>query len=168
MQNAKDWFYEVLRGRLAALNPGRTIGLRGVTRPGLVVDENETQSTAALADCFHLNWTESSVSEEGAMPLVTQVCEINYATAGSSWNGGLDRGRALAAMDGELLGALQLAPRNGTKNNYSAMATGGAVAPMGTRFWWGAVMFAPAKVVSDRLTRTATVQVLSYQEAGEL
>ena len=34
MQNAKDTFYMTLRDRLAAVNPARTMVLRGVTRPG--------------------------------------------------------------------------------------------------------------------------------------
>ncbi len=168
MQSAKDSFYEVLRGRLATLNPERTVDVRGITRPGLVVDENETQSIQALPDCFHLCWTESSVSEEGAMPLVSQTCEIRYATAGTSWNGGLDRGRNLAAMDGELLGALRGGPRNAAKSNYAATANGGVAVPMSTRIWWSEVTFAPAKGTADRLTRTATVEVMSFQEAGEL
>ena len=36
MQNAKDTFYEVLRKRLAALNPERTMVVRGVVRPGVL------------------------------------------------------------------------------------------------------------------------------------
>ena len=167
MQNAKDSFYEVLRDRLATVNPERTVVVRGLSRPGLVVDENEALSTAALPDCFHLRWTDALLLEQGAMPLVAQTCEISYATAGASWNGGLDRGRSLAAMDGELLTALQLRPRNGPKSNYSGLATGGGATPMNTRIWWGDVSFTPSKVVSDRLIRTATVQLMSYQEAGE-
>ena len=54
MQNAKDTFYELLRERLAVLNPERTIVVRGVSRPGVLVDENELQASAALPDCFHL------------------------------------------------------------------------------------------------------------------
>ena len=34
MQNAKDTFYVTLRDRLAAVNPARTMVVRGVTRPG--------------------------------------------------------------------------------------------------------------------------------------
>ena len=45
MQNAKDTFYELLRGRLAALNPDRTVVVRGVVRPGVLVEENELVST---------------------------------------------------------------------------------------------------------------------------
>ena len=41
MQNAKDTFYLMLQSRLTALNPSRTIVVRGVLRPGILVDENE-------------------------------------------------------------------------------------------------------------------------------
>ena len=44
MQNAKDTFYVTLRDRLAAVNPARTMVLRGVTRPGVLVEENELAS----------------------------------------------------------------------------------------------------------------------------
>jgi hypothetical protein len=168
VQNAKDTFYEMLRGRLAALNPERTVVLRGVTRPGVVVDENEFSASAPLADCFHLRWTTETVETQGCMPLVEMGCEVSYATAGTLMNSGLDRGRSLAAMDGELLAAVRQQPQNTTKSSYSALASNGAVEPMGTRVWWSDVVFAPVKVERDRLTRTATVQVMSYEEAGEL
>ncbi len=168
MQNAKDTFYELLRGRLAELNPERTIVVRGVTRPGVLVDENELQASAALPDCFHLQWVAETVDAQGAMPLVTLGCEVTYASAGTALNGGLDRGRALGAMDGELLTAVQQCPQNTTKNNYSTLANGDSVAAMLTRVWWGDVAFGPVKVNRDRMTRTATVAVMSYEEAGEL
>lgn len=168
MQNAKDTFYEVLRGRLAALNPERTVVVRGVTRPGVMVDANELQASAALPDCFHLQWTAEAVETKGAMPLVTMTCEVAYATAGTTMNGGMDRGRALAGMDGELLGAVRQWPQNAVKNDYSGLGNGGAVLAMLTRVWWGDVVFGPVKVERDRVMRTATVQVMSYQEAGEL
>ena len=168
MQNAKDSFYELLRGRLAALNPERTIVVRGVTRPGVLVDENELQASALLPDCFHLQWVSASVDALRAMPLVTMGCEIGYATAGTAVNGGLDRGRALGAMDGELLAAVQQSPQNTGKNSYTGLAAAGAPVAMGSRVWWGDVVFGPVKVDRDRVTRTATVTVMSYQEAGEL
>ena len=168
MQNAKDTFYEVLRGRLAALNPERTIVVRGVTRPGVLVDENELRACTALPDCFHLQWVSEAADVQGAMPLVTLGCVVSYATAGTAMNGGLDRGRALAAMDGELLAAVRQCPQNTVKNNYGALANGGAAVAMNTRVWWSDVEFGPVKVDRDRVMRTATVQVMSYQEAGEL
>jgi hypothetical protein len=46
MQNAKDSFYIALRTRLAALNPERTILLRGTKRPGILVEEAEASFRA--------------------------------------------------------------------------------------------------------------------------
>ncbi len=168
VQNAKDSFYELLRGRLSALNPERTIVVRGLTRPGALVDENEMESSASLPDCFHLAWLSASADVQGALPTVTLTGEITYSTAGSGSTGGLDRGRLLAVMDGELLAALGSYPQSTAKNDYSALASGGAVSPMKTRVWWGDVVFGAAAVERNRMTRTATVAVLSYQEAGEL
>ena len=37
MQNTKDTFYITLRTRLTAVNPARTMTLRAVTRPGMLV-----------------------------------------------------------------------------------------------------------------------------------
>ena len=167
MQNAKDTFYEVLRGRLATLNPERTVVVRAVLRPGVLVDENEMTASAPLPDCFHLRWTSCLVDAEGALPLVTLTCEVFYATAGTATSAGLDRGRALEAMDGELLAMVRQHPQNVVKSNYSDGADG-TVVPLSTRVWWGDVAFEPVKVERDRLTRSATVAVMSYQEAGEV
>ena len=168
MQNAKDTFYEVLRGRFETLNPERTIAVRGVLRPGVLVDENEMMASAPLPDCFHLRWTACAVETQGAMPLVTQTCEVFYATVGTAVCGGLDRGRALEAMDGELLAAVRQCPQNTAKSDYTALANGGNAAVLGTRVWWGDVTFGHAIVERNQMTRTATIAVMSYQEAGEL
>ena len=168
MQNAKDTFYEVLRGRLAAANPERTVVVRSVTRPGVVVDENELQVTGLLPDCFHLQWATETVDTQGAMPVMVMGCEISYATAGSAVRGGMDRGRALAAMDGELLAAVSEAPQNAVKSNYSGLVNGGPAVAMGTRIWWGDVVFGAAKVERERVLRTAVIAVMSYGEDGEL
>jgi hypothetical protein len=168
VQNAKDTFYEVLRGRLAALNPDRTIVLRGVARPGLLVQENELLTAVALPDCFRMRWSVSAVDADGGMPLVTMECMIDYETAGTTMNGGMDRGRALAAMDSELQCALNTLPRSTPKSNYAGLAFGTSVTSMKTNLWWGEVAFGPTLVKQDRLARTGTVVVMSYQEAGEL
>lgn len=168
MQNAKDTFYEVLRGRLASLNPERTVVIRGVTRPGLVVDENEAMSSAPLPDVFHLQWSGCTIDPQGRMPLVTMPVEVFYTTAGTSLSAGLDRGRALAAMDGELLATVGQWPQNATKNTYSALANGGAALPMATRVWWGDPVFGVVEIERDRISRTATVAVMSYEEGVEL
>ena len=93
MQNARDTFYVTLRDRLAAVNPARTMVLRGVTRPGVLVEENELVSAYQPVDTFCLHWTGLCVDAKGALPLVTMVCEIRYAADGDSGNGGMDRGR---------------------------------------------------------------------------
>lgn len=168
MQNAKDTFYEMLRGRIAALNPYRTLTLRGVVRPGVLVEENELLAASVLPDCFRLRWGAVTVSADGALPLVACVCAIAYETAGTALQGGMDRGRALAAMDAELQAALDAVPRNAPKLNYAGLAGGGAAAAMTTSVWWGELAFGEATANDNRVARTATVSVMSYQEAGEL
>ncbi|MEI9980792.1 MAG: hypothetical protein WDN23_17685 [Edaphobacter sp.] len=168
MQNARDTFYVTLRDRLAALNPARTMVLRGVTRPGVLVEENELASAVEPVDAFCLRWTGLSVDAKGALPLATMVCEIRYATDGSSGNGGMDRGRLLSAMDGELVGAMSGAPQNTVKMNYGAASVGAAPVSMATNVFWGDAVFGATVVKGERLERVATVEVFSYQEAGEL
>ena len=99
MQNAKDTFYLTLQQRLAALNPARTLVLRGQLRPGTLVEENETAATQPPADTFRLAWTALSLDCSCALPLATLQCEIRYATDGTAANVGMDRGRA-ALRDG--------------------------------------------------------------------
>jgi hypothetical protein len=168
MQNAKDTFYEVLRSRLAAINPDRTIVLRGVTRPGLLVQENELETAVALPDCFRMSWTEVSAECHGALPLLTLTCALAYETAGNGFNAGMDRGRALAAMDAELLAAMNQAPWVSAKTNYAALARGGTAVSMRTNIWWGPVHFGKTVVNDDRIGRSATIAVMAYEEAGEM
>lgn len=168
MQNAKDTFYEVLRGRLAVLNAERTIVLRGVIRPGVLVEENELVSAVALPGCFRLRWAPNGVDANGALPMVMLTCEIDYETAGTGVNGGMDRGRALAAMDAELQGAVNALPRSSAKMNFAGLANGKAAVTMSTSIWWSEIAFGKTVVKEDRLARTATLTVMSYQEAGEL
>jgi hypothetical protein len=168
VQNAKDTLYEVLKSRLAAVNPERTIVLRGVTRPGVLVEENEMVTPVAIPDCFRLSWAVSGLDAKGVLPLVTLTCAIDYETAGTAINVGMDRGRMLAAMDGELQAIVNPLPRTAPKMNYAGLANGGAAVAMTTKVWWGEVAFGKTVVKENRLGRTATVAVMSYQEAGEL
>jgi hypothetical protein len=168
LQNAKDTFYELLRSRIAAANPERTIVLRGVTRPGVLVEENELVSTVTMPDCFRLRWIDASVDSANAMPVATLTCEVLYETAGTAGNGGLDRGRLLTAMDAELVAAVNSAPQTVIKQSYAALATGGSAAAMSTNIWWSDVGLAPLVVKADRVGRTAKVTVMSCEEAGEL
>jgi hypothetical protein len=130
---------------------------------GLLVEENELASAMEQADVFRLGWTGLRVDAKGALPLVAMGCEIRYATDGSAGNGGMDRGRLLAAMDAELVAAINASPQNVGKINYAAPEVA-----MGTNVWWGDVAFGAATVNGERLERVATVEVFCYQEAGEL
>ncbi len=166
MQNAKDTFYTTLRDRLAAVNPARTIVVRGVTRPAVLVEENERASDAVPADAFRLRWAGLKVdASSSALPLVSMGCEIRYATDGNAGNGGMDRGRLLAEMDAELVAVIRLSPQTVGKVSYSATAPPVA---LGTNVFWGDVTFGGVIVTGERLERLATVEVFCYQEAGEL
>ena len=164
MQNAKDTFYVVLRDRLAVLNPARTIVMRGVTRPGSLVEENELASASQPPDTFLLRWTGLKVAAQGAMPLIAMQCEVLYSTSGSAGNGGMDRGRLLSAMDAELLAAVNAAPQSVPKNSYVK----GSASAMRTSVFWGNVTFSPAMAEGEGLHRTAAIEVFTYQEEGEL
>jgi hypothetical protein len=173
MQNAKDTFFQMLQARIAALNPARTVLVRGLVRPGVVVAENELASGAVLTDVFRLEWSGMQVTAAGPMPLVTLECAIHYATDGTSGAGGMDRGRALAGMDAELLAALggsgvNAAPQSTAKVQFAESVTGAQAVAMGTNVFWGDAVFGPCVTTNERLARTVTVPVLFYGEAGEL
>ncbi len=168
LQVAKDTFYKVLRDRVAAANPARTVILRGLIRPGVVVQENELPIAAldgiAPTDAFCLRWTELRIEGHGALPLLTAVCEVRYATDGTAGMAGLDRGRALGAMDAELMAAVGLAPQSAGGDLVTEIAGGGAstVTIAGTRVFWGGPTFKPAAMKNERMERTAEVEVFCY------
>ncbi|SNS33224.1 hypothetical protein SAMN05421770_101536 [Granulicella rosea] len=165
MQDARDTFYAMLRDRIAAGNPARTVVVRGATRPGVVVVENELPAASvdglSLTDVFCLRWTALRV-EAGALPLAAMTCEVRYGTDGTTGAAGMDRGRALAAMDAELAFALQTEPQSAPKLSFVT----GVV--RGTNVFWSDPLFGPVATHGERLERVATVEVYSYQEAGEL
>jgi hypothetical protein len=166
MQNAKDSFYVALRTRLVALNPERTILLRSVVRPGILVEEAEAPFAQLPADVFVLRWLGLAVDSFGpgaGVPgaMVAAECEILYSTLGTAAFGGLDRGRALSAMDEEL-GSI-LAPYWTPKLNYAVTPA----AAMLTNVFWDEPVFGAATAVRDLLSRVARVVVYSYQEGGE-
>ena len=161
MENTRNSFYLLLRNALSVLNPSRVFVLRGMQRPGIMVEENESAVAIAAPDVFVLRWTELSVNDQHALPLAQQVCEIHYWTEGTSTSGGLDRGRLLAAMDEELTQLLNA--RNAAKQNYAVIPP----APMATRLFWGAAIFNPVTTTKNRLSRVAKVTIYSYEEAAE-
>jgi hypothetical protein len=161
MQNAKDSFYMALRTRLVAINPDRTLLLRGVLRPGIVVEEAEAPFSQLPTDVFVVRWLGLSVDMDLPATMVAEECEVLYSTLGTGSFGGLDRGRALAAMDEELVG--MVAPFWTPKVNYAGQVS----VTMQTRVFWDEPVMGPLTVVRDRLSRSAKVVVYSYQEAGE-
>ncbi len=161
MQNAKDSFYMALRTRLAAVNPDRTILLRGAVRPGILVEEAEAPFSQLPNDVFVLRWLGLGVDVDLASTMAAEECEIIYQTCGTQSFGGLDRGRALSAMDEELVTMLQ--PFYTPKLNYTVQPP----AALLTQVFWDEPGFTPIVVQRDRLSRSAKVMVYSYQEQGE-
>ena len=161
MQNAKDSFYMALRARLAAINPERTILLRGTIRPGIVVEEAEAPLGELPGDVFVLRWQGLGVDMDLASTMVGQECEIVYQTCGTQSFGGLDRGRALSAMDAELMAMLQ--PFYTPKLNYTASPPLGML----TQVFWDEPALTPTVAQRDQLSRSGRVMVYSYQEQGE-
>jgi hypothetical protein len=161
MQNAKDSFYMGLRTRLTAINPQRTILVRGTVRPGILVEEAEAPFSQLPADVFILRWLGLAVDADLCSPMAAAECEIVYQTCGTQSFGGLDRGRLFSQMDSELTSILS--PYRTAKFNYAITPP----AAMLTQVFWDEPTIAPIVAQRDRLTRSAKVMVYSYQEQGE-
>jgi hypothetical protein len=162
MRNAKDSFYVALRTRLVAVNPERTILLRGAVRPGILVEEAEGPFAQLPTDVFVLRWLGLGVEQDLPSTMVAAECEVLYSTLGTQSFGGLDRGRALSQMDEELVA--MLTPFWTPKVNYAAQPA----TTMLTNIFWDEPVFGPLTTLRDRLSRTARVVVYSYEESGEL
>jgi hypothetical protein len=161
MQNAKDSFYMALRARLAAINPERTILLRGAVRPGILVEEAEAPFSQLPSDVFVLRWLGLGVDLDLGSTMVAEQCEMIYQTCGTQSYGGLDRGRSLSEMDEELAAIMQ--PFYTPKLNYTTTPP----AAMMTMVFWDEPEFGPIATQRDQLSRSAKVMVYSYQEQGE-
>lgn len=161
MQNAKDSFYMALRTRLVAVNPERTILIRGAVRPGILVEEAEAPFSQLPNDVFVLRWLGLGADLDLGSAMAAEECEAIYQTCGTQAFGGLDRGRALSEMDEELIAILQ--PFWTPKLSYTSTPP----AAMLTQVFWDEPAFAPIVVQRDRLTRSARIMVYSYQEEGE-
>lgn len=147
-----------LRARLAALNPQRTVVLRGAVRPGILVEEAEALFTQLPPDVFVLRWLALGTDLNLDVPMIAAECEIVYQTCGCQSFGGLDRGRVLSAMDEELLSVLQ--PFSTPKLSFLATPP----APMLSQVFWDEPAFGPIVSQKDRLSRSVKMMVYSYQE----
>jgi hypothetical protein len=161
MQNAKDTFYLTLRNRLASVNPARSITLRSVTRPGILVEDAEPFTVQPQFDAFTLRWTGLQADLHLPAILAQMTCEIHYTTAGTQTNAGLDRGRTLAKMDYELFQLLY--PYSAQKMNYTQTPA----VPTSTLVFWSEPEFGPAVADHDRLSRVAKITVFAFQEPSE-
>ena len=161
MQNAKDSFYMALRTRLTAINPERTVLLRGAIRPGILVEEAEAPFSQLPSDVFVLRWLGLDVDADLGSAMAAAECEILYQTCGTQSFGGLDRGRSLSKMDEELVAILS--PYSTPKLNFTATPP----AAMLTQVCWEEPRLGPVMVQRDQLSRSAKVMVYSYQEQGE-
>ena len=123
MQNAKDSFYMALRTRLTAINPERTILLRGAVRPGILVEEAEAPFSQLPSDVFVLRWRAWARTWIWLPPWQRSNARSRTRPAERRAFGGLDRGRALSEMDEELIAMLQ--PFYTPKLNYTATPAGG-------------------------------------------
>jgi len=131
MQAAKDSFYIALRMRLAALNPGRTMVIDGVTVPAIVVRENmEPRFGEAQTGTFYLDFGDILIAES-SRPMLGVDCHIWYASEGSGGTG-VDRGRMLAEMDVELVRICD--PPHTEMLDYSETPT----ADLGSGIFWTA------------------------------
>ncbi len=135
MKKARDSFYVAMRDRLQVLNPARQVLIRGVWRPGVLVEENESFVPVVPDNVFVLRWTKAVADEQHALTRTQQTCEIQYQTAGTVTAGGLDRGTLLTEMDAELLSIMQ--PQQVQKTDYSVNPP----VAMGTRVSWTGPVF---------------------------
>ncbi len=161
MQNAKDSFYIALRDRLALLNPSRTINVRGVQRPALLVEEAEAPAGELINDAFVVRWTGSSAIEDMPCTLVSILCEVHYATSGSGGNSGLDRGRLMKTMDRELISVLQ--PMCTPKMRYTSTPA----MMLQTNVFWTEPVLGILETIGNQLLRVAKVTVFAFEEPGE-
>lgn len=175
MQFTKDTFYITLRNRLANVNPSRVITLDGVTRPAIVVAENEAViPVRPLPDTFYLEWgaAQPVPQQIGDCAVFSMECVVSYHTFGTV-ESGTNRGRALASLDQDLLNITQ--PGSAAKTDYTQTPP----VNLGTSIVWNAPQL--GKVLGSeaarneallrgtagiRLERTASVKVFFFPEVN--
>jgi hypothetical protein len=165
MQTIKDSFYIALRDRLAALDPARVVTVLGVTRPAVIVIENElADSTPLLSEAFYLSWGECSAAagtERLDSPLLQLACEITYWTQGSDALSNQDRGRTLAQLDTEL--RTIAAPQSTALKDHSQSP----VADLGANIFWTRPTLNAITQDGNKLTRTAALHVFAFAEVAQ-
>ena len=121
-----------LRERLAALNPQRVVSINGVTRPAVIVAENEAVvPVEPLPDTFYIEWGAIKIAnrQSSSKPLIGMECAISHHTLGTV-ESEVDRGRTLAELDTELLSICH--PSHTTKQDFTQSPS----VDLGTSIFW--------------------------------
>jgi hypothetical protein len=162
MQATKDSFYVTLRDRLAQAYPARTITVDGITRPAIVVVENDKPSvTARQHDAFYLAWGEARPVQPAISNLMAMVCTMSYASAGTEQNGGLDRGRSVTELESELLDVCS--PRTVSKSDW----TGTNGVDLGSSIFWTVPTFRATEAAPNCVAGEAAITVYFYPEVNQ-
>ena len=167
MQSAKDSFFRALQGRLAVVNPQRTITVDGVIKPAIVAAENEPYPPAKLFfNTFYIQWISApAVREFGrtVAPRYELLAQIEYFIQGTATlqKPFADRGRVMAQMDNELVQILF--PGHTQKKDYSQQPP----ADLGSivQWQWNPSLRTVAEKDGAVLRRIATVNVSFYLES---
>jgi len=163
MQATKDSFYVTLRDRLAQAYPTRTITADGITRPAIVVVENDKPSvTARQHDAFYIEWADAHAVRATTSILMAMGCTISYTSAGTEQNGGLDRGRMMGELESELLAICSPAAIH--KCDYTGS---GDPVYLGTDIFWSQPTFRAAKAEPGCVAREASLTVYFYPEVSQ-
>jgi hypothetical protein len=137
MQFSKDSFFIALQQRLAGVNPARTVTIDGATLPAVLVVENlPPAAIEPQPNTFYIQWGVATAVDghAGNGALMSMQCVISYFTLGTVQSG-VDRGRVLGELDGELFAILQ--PTNTEKFDY----TQSPPADLGTTVFWNQPTF---------------------------
>ncbi len=167
MQAAKDSFFRFLQGRLSIVNAGRTIVVDGVTKPAILVVENEPYPPAKLFfNTFYVHWLGAPAIREfanTAAPRYELLAQIEYFVQGTAalQRPFADRGRVLGQLDRELVQILF--PGHTPKMNFATEPP----QPLGSQVQWN---WAPdlrtiAQSDGSILRRISTINVSFYLES---
>ena len=160
MQATKDTFLKTLAGRLAKVNPARTVTIDGAARPAVLAMENETPMSAATElETFQLSW-QGAVQAFAGIPLMQMECRVSYGCKGSDERMRVDRGRTLTAMDAELMQICS--PRRAAKCDYTVTTP----VALGENIFWSVPALGAVKETDGVLQRAAAVTVFFFPEVS--
>jgi len=166
MQAAKDSFFRVLQSRLATVNPARTITVDGVTKPAILVVENEAYPPPKLFfHTFYLQWLGAPAVRgfsQTLAPRYEQIAQIEYFVQGTAslQRPFADRGRVMAQLDREVVEILF--PGFTEKLDYSVTPPQSLSSMV--RWRWTPDLRTTADGDGSVLRRIATVNVSFYLE----